>query len=169
MADLTYTTESQAISHGHWGAIWSGTFTFIAIWAIFGMLGAAIFESRSNAGVNVGMVIWGVILTIIAMFFAGRVTSQLADPASSNRTPATIMFGLSFTAVLLLLLIVGNAVAMTRAAGASSTPYLASLVADLGWPLFIAMFLGWLAAMGGATTAHKELTHRALHQQPSHA
>ena len=90
-------------SRTNWGAIWIGVFSFVAIWSVFGMLGEAIFASSANpnaaqpvSGMSVGMGFWAVILTIIAMYVAGRVTAHFADVA--DRTGRIIhgmaMFGL---------------------------------------------------------------------------
>lgn len=68
-----------------WGAIWAGVFVFVGIWSVFGLLGMAIFASAANAntqnpvmGMSVGMGIWAVVLTIVAMYVAGRETGRLA-------------------------------------------------------------------------------------------
>lgn len=68
-----------------WGAIWAGDFVFVGIWSVFGLLGMAIFASAANAntqnpvmGMSVGMGIWAVVLTIVAMYVAGRETGRLA-------------------------------------------------------------------------------------------
>jgi hypothetical protein len=86
MADLNYRVENvPVVAQLNWGAIWAGTFTFVAIWSVFGMLGLNLFATSPNAnpsepiaGMNVGTAVWGPILTMIAMFVAGRVTGQLA-------------------------------------------------------------------------------------------
>lgn len=173
----SYAREEVVITRPNWGAIWSGMFSFIAIWAVFGALGAAIFATAAtpntpHAGISVGMTIWGVILSIIAMFVAGRITGQLAGRQNSVRMHAIVMFGLSVTAALVILVLGGNAFGSTNLTG-TGQGYIIGLFTDMGWPLFIALFLGWLAAMGGATTAHKEFpraqTHAVHEHQPSHA
>jgi hypothetical protein len=169
---VKYRNEEVVISRPNWGAIWAGTFTFIAIWAVFGMLGNAIFVSAvgsggSHTGLGVGMTIWAVVLTIIALFVAGRVTGQIAGPLNSVTMHAIVMFGLSVTAAVIILLIGGDLLGNTRT---TDTAFLVGLFGDLGWPLFVALFLGWLGAIGGAITAHKELPRRMVQQQqPSHA
>jgi hypothetical protein len=101
------------------------------------------------------MAIWTVILSIIAMFVAGRITGQLTGPQNSVMLHAIVMFGLSVTAALLNLVVGGNAFGNTQLAGTGQGCVI-GLFTDLGWPLFIALFLGWLAAMGGAMSVHKE-------------
>ena len=119
MAEITYRAKRT-----DWGAIWAGLFTFTAIWSIFGLLGLAIFagtEAPAGAvagagmGLSLGMDIWIVVLTIIAMYVAGRETGHLA--AVTNRHDGLLHgFG------------------------------------RWGWTGFLTLFLGWLAAMGGAST-----------------
>lgn len=99
------------VTHPNWGAIWGGAFTFYAIWAVFGVLGVAIFGSAASpnaahpvTGMNIGISVWSVILTIIAMYVAGRVTGHLAG--IGNRRDGVVhgitMFGLSVIGVALL-------------------------------------------------------------------
>lgn len=171
--DVNYRNENVIVTRPNWGAIWAGMFTVIAIWSVFGMLGAAIFSSAANPNVlspdiKVGMAIWGVILTIIAMFVGGRVTGQFAGPANSRWTHAMVMFGLSVTAALMLV-IGGNFLGNIQVTEATHNAFLLGVFSELGWPLFVALFLGCLAAVGGATTAHREIAYRALQQQASHA
>jgi hypothetical protein len=182
MADITYGNEGVnyrttdvVITRPNWGAIWAGVFSFIAIWSIFGMLGAAIFASAANpnaphpvTGMNVGMSIWAIILTIIAMFVAGRITGQLAGSENSPRMHAIVMFGLAVTAALLIVVIGGNSLGGTRLAG-TNTPFLIGLFSDVAWPLFVSLFLGWLAAMGGAMSAHRQFPRPVARPQTSHA
>lgn len=153
---------TTVVTHPNWGAIWSGVFTFVAIWSIFGTLGAAIFASAANpnaahpvTGMSVGIAVWSVILTIIAMYVAGRVTGHLARIGNSRDgvVHGMIMFGLSVTSVIVFTLLAGAAATSVAAAGTvHSSSYLLTLFAGIGWPGFIALFLGWLAAMGGAAT-----------------
>ena len=75
-----------------------------------------------------------------------------------------VMFGLSVAAVLLLVVVGGSAFGGTEVSGTHNA-YLLGMSADLGWGLFVSLFLGWLAAMGGASTAHRELPHTAVQQQ----
>jgi hypothetical protein len=179
MADSNYQHEDlRLITHPNWGAIWAGMFSFLAIWSVFGTLGLSIFASAANpnssepiAGMSVGMGVWAVVLTIIAMFVAGRITGQLAGITNSRdgMVHGMVMFGLSVAATLLIAVIGGNAIGNTQVTGTAHNSYLLTVIANLGWALFAALFLGWLAAMGGASTAHKELAHPAIQQQVRHA
>ena len=142
-----------------WGAIWAGVFSFVAIWSVFGLLGAAIFSSVGNTanpstGISVGMGIWSVVLTMIAMFVGGRVTSHLAGV--TNRADGAIcgmtMFGLSVLSALVIVVLCGVASGNGAAAAA---PFLLTVLAAVGWFGFAALFLGWLCAMGGASSIRR--------------
>lgn len=162
MADLAYRNEISTRLPGRtsWGAIWAGMFTFIAIWSVFGMLGEAIFASAANpntpqpvSGMSVGMGIWSVILTIIAMYVAGRVTGHLADvfDRGTRIMHGIAMFGLSAMAVIATVILGGTALSGGAGVGAGPhSPYMLSVFSDVGWIGFFALLLGWLAAMGGA-------------------
>jgi hypothetical protein len=156
------------MSRSSWGAIWAGVFTFIAIWSVFGALGYDIFfaSSRNVGGGDVGMEIWGVILTIIAMFVAGRITATLAGVTDSRGGVAhgMVMFGLSVVSVLLLVIMSGSTVDTS----ATMHTYMIDVFHTMGWSLFIGLFLGWLAALGGASTAHKQFPSPASMQQQVH-
>jgi hypothetical protein len=145
-----------------WGAIWGGVFTFAAIWSVFGVLGMAIFASAANpraaqpvTGMSVGMGIWAIVLTIIAMYVAGRETGRLA--AVTNRHDGwihgMIMFGLSVVASLVLTILAGATLTGgTGVEGSAHSAYLINVFTGLGWIGFLSLFLGWLAAMGGASS-----------------
>jgi hypothetical protein len=163
MADLAYQNENAAVTRGRtsWPAIWAGVFTFMAIWLVFGALGVAIFASASPAAtyslanMGVGLGIWTIVLTVIAMYVAGRETGRLA--AVNDRHDGLIhgmaMFGLSAVAVIVLA-VLAKAGFAGAASSASSLETSASLgvSAGLGWVSFGSLFLGWLAALLGAAS-----------------
>jgi len=171
-------TQSEIIevqARPNWGAIWAGTFTFIAIWSVFGSLGLGIFASNASAsanqpvlGMSAGMAAWSIILTIIAMFVAGRTTGRLAGIANSREGmfQGMVMFGLSVTATLLIVVIGGNAFSSTNVAAGPHSSYVIGVFTYLGWTLFVALFLGWLAALIGSATAHKTFPTRTATVQP---
>jgi len=146
----------------NWGALWAGVFTFAAIWSIFGLLGMAIFSSAANpaspsaiTGISIGMGVWTIVLTIIAMYVAGLTTGKLAG--INNRRDGVlhgmIMFGLSvMTALVVVALSVNSAALATvaRSIAGIHSPYSLNSLEGLGWVGFVSLFLGWLAAMGGA-------------------
>lgn len=162
MADLAYRNDTAIYSTRRtcWGAIWAGMFTFVAVWSVFGMLGEAIFASSANpnaaepvGGMSVGLGVWSTILTIIAMYVAGRVTAHFADvPDRAGRLMhGMTMFGLSVIGVVLMIILGGSAMSGGMGvAGSTHSPYMLTVFSDIGWVGFVALFLGWLAAMGGA-------------------
>lgn len=158
--DLTYRNDSILYSGPRrlsWGAIWAGVFTFWAIWMVFEILAFAIFGSRANAagtvaGRGAGIAIWTIILTIIAMYVAGRETGHAA--AVTNRHDGLmhgmIMFGLAVVSVLVLSSLFGAV--LSGGTGIQGTsPRGIGIFAGFGWAGFIALLLGWLAAMGGGS------------------
>lgn len=162
MADLAFRNESLTYARGRtdWGAIWAGTFTFVAIWSVFGLLGMAIFASNAQpnaqapvTGQSIGIAIWCIILTLIAMYVAGRETGRLAAVTSRHDglIHGMIMFGLSVVSAVVIA-VLGGAVLSGGAGiqGNAHSPYILGMFADLGWAGFVALLLGWLAAMGGA-------------------
>jgi hypothetical protein len=142
-----------------WGAIWGGVFTFAAIWSVFEALGMAIFASAAPANapvsvwsMNAGMAIWTIVLTIIAMYVAGLETGRLAGVATRHDglIHGIIMFGLSVVSVIII-----SSLTNAATTGLNTTThvyYPANLMSDVGWAGFAALFLGWLAAMGGASS-----------------
>jgi hypothetical protein len=174
MVDTGYQTVNvRPVGTFNWSAIWAGVFTFAAIWSVFGVLGLAIFASSANpnatqpvSGMNVGMAIWAIVLTIIAMYVAGRVTGSLASVTTRNEgvRHGLVMFGLSVVAVIVLSAVGGAALSGgSGVTGSAHSGYLLGAFADLGWAGFISLFLGWLAAMGGASAGShsKELPARS--------
>ena len=162
MADLAYRNDLTTHSgeRTNWGAIWAGVFAFAAIWSVFGMLGEAIFASSANpnvakpvGGMSVGLGVWATILTIIAMYVAGRVTGHFARPHDRNGRimHGLAMFGLSVIGVVVLLILSGTAISGgTGVPGGPHSSYMLTVFSDVGWIGFASLFLGWLAAMGGA-------------------
>jgi hypothetical protein len=163
MAEVTFHNENVlARPKTDWAAIWAGTFTFVAVWAVFGSLGYAIFGGLSSPGSTsltpgaaIGMSIWAIILTIIAMYVAGLETGRLAMVTNRHDglIHGMIMFGLSTMAVAVLMFLARGSLGITTAAGSAATqnPYLLDMTGGTGWVIFLALILGWLAAMGGAS------------------
>jgi hypothetical protein len=101
------------------------------------------------------MGIWATILTIIAMYVAGRVTGHLADVEDRNArlVHGMAMFGLSVIAAIVIVVLSGAAFsAGTGLDGGTHSPYMLTVFADIGWIGFFSLLLGWLAAMGGAVS-----------------
>jgi len=159
-----------------WGAIWAGVFSFVAIWSVFGALGVAIFASGAGAnaahpiaGQGWGIGIWGIVLTIIAMYVAGRETGRLAGVVTRHDglIHGLVMFGLSVVAALVVLSIGGSA--LNTGAGVADNArsgYVLNLAAGIGWAGFLSLFFGWLAAMIGASSGvgHKEIRSTNIHE-----
>ena len=163
MADLAYRNEVvPALPTGSvaWGAVWAGMFTFVAIWSVFGSLGEAIFASSANPSaaqpvndVSVGTGIWSIILTIIAMYVAGRVTTHLSGviDRAGRIMHGMAMFGLSVLAVIVAVTL--GASALSGGSGVATGTHGASMLTmspGMAWIGFLCLLLGWLAAMGGA-------------------
>jgi hypothetical protein len=166
MADIAYRNEGL-VRRADWGAIWAGVFTFMGIWAVFGALGFAIFAGAMSpaaappmVGMSVGIGFWAVILTAIAMYVAGWATGRIA--AVTTRQDGLLhgmaMFGLSIVGMLALVSL-GSFAAGAAAAG-TSTPYVLTVFAHLGWIGFVALLLGWLGAMWGASSGVSQRVER---------
>ncbi|MBV9624734.1 MAG: hypothetical protein JOZ14_12215 [Acidobacteria bacterium] len=152
MKELSYTDANSSLRRTDWAAVWAGVFTFAAIWTTFELLGVAIFSSpgatQPATGLNVGLIIWTIVLSIIAMYVAGRQTGHLALLADRGVAVihGMIMFGLSLVALLVL-------AALACGAGVNNlSAYLANLSPAARWTGFLSLLLGWLAAMGGAAS-----------------
>jgi hypothetical protein len=176
----TPTENINFFSRPNWGAIWAGMFAFLAIWAVFGALGVGVFASSANPnaaqpvlGMSVGMGVWFVILTIIAFFVAGRITGRLAgtNTAESGAVYGLVMFGVAVSAAVVLVSIGGTALDVLTVHGGVHSGYELSAFSFLGWTSFVGLFLGWLAAMAGASSAHKALPRPrpAVQAQVRHA
>lgn len=149
MADVDLTVSSNIPRRTNWGAAWAGVFIFAAIWATFEMLGVAILGTNSinNSGINAGTAIWTIVLTLIAMYVAGRETGRLAQTV--ERIDAVMhgmmMFGLSVVSMLVI------AELGTGMSSGGLNPYLLNLSPAMRWTIFASLILGWLAAMLGAS------------------
>jgi hypothetical protein len=183
MADFTQpvqplgnpTENLNFFSRPNWGAIWAGMFAFFAIWAVFGALGVGVFASSANPnatqpvlGMNVGIGAWFVILTIIAFFVAGRITGRLArtDNSRDGAIYGLVMFGVAVGASVVLLSIGGTALGVMTVQRGVHSAYELSAFSYLGWTAFVGLFLGWIAAMAGASSAHKALPRPRTVAQP---
>ena len=143
-----------------WGAIWGGVFVFAAIWAVFESLAFAIFGRAGNlanvqSNMGAGMAVWTIVLTIIALYVAGRETGRLARVVSRHDgvIHGMMMFGLSVVGAIVLAILAGAAIAVGSTTISTHSAYLLSIGAE--WTAFVSLLLGWLAAMGGASTQAK--------------
>ena len=167
MATATYEQlPALARSRVDWAAIWVGVFTFAGIWSVFGLLGNAIFAASANpaaahpaTGMGVGMSIWAIVLTIIAMYVAGLETGRLAAVTSRQDgwVHGMAMFGLSVVAALIIL-VLGASSMETGVNASAHNPYFLDVISGLGWAGFLSLFLGWLAAIAGASQGTRPRT-----------
>ncbi len=178
MAATTVEVSGMHRMRTDWGAIWAGMFSFIAIWSVFGSLGLAIFASAATPAANHpvtgmawGMGIWAIVLTIIAMYVGGRVTGDLAGVSrrQDGMLHGQIMFGLSCVAALILAVLAGSS--LSGGTGAPPTAQAYAVVSGMGWAGFIALLLGWFAALGGASSGVRQRAQalpdtRATEEQP---
>ena len=151
MSDAAFRTNSPALyttgSRTNWGAIWGGVFTFGAVWMVFEALAVAIFADRAS----IGMQIWTVVLTIIAMYVAGLETGRLAGLTNRHDglVHGIIMFGLSLVSTIILSTL---ATGVLVGAAAPRVGYVFAFGPGTEWAGFFALLLGWFAAMAGAST-----------------
>ena len=181
MAEYRSTEVAFVRRRFDWGAIWGGVFCFIAIWTVFGALGLAIFATVAHPGASkfdmgLGVGIYAIVLTVVAMFIAGSATGRLAGVPTrlDGFYHGLVLYGLLFVCAFVLAslgggLIAGSAAATNAATGGAaaenaanaaqnaagtlgsySTPYLMNLMTALGWGGFISLFLSFLAAIFGA-------------------
>lgn len=144
-----------------WTGIFAGTFLFLAIETTFGVLGAAIFGSATNPaspnrigpGAGAGIGIWTVILSIIALYFAGKLAGRLTGATTRNMGmyAGLVTFGMSVFSIVLVsaLTLMGTATSSTGIA--TPNPYrLNDMLTTGGYWLFLALVLAMIsAAIGG--------------------
>ena len=137
-----------------WGAIFGGTFVYIAIMSTFGIvLSSVIFASAGWT--SLGFEIWNAVVAIISLYFAGRATAHLAriSDRSIGMWHGVVTFGMSFFATVLVLGITTLAAApYSRAAAvnAGSAGGVLGVLSGGGWALWCAMVVGFAAAaLGG--------------------
>lgn len=165
----TFVPDSQ--SRTSWGAIFGGTFVYLAVMATFGSLGGAIFADAGNA---TGMIVWMTILAIISLYVAGRASGALAGvrERTVGMYQGLITFGMSVFASILVLSLVwaSTTAAGTQAAGAVTRWDVVSIAGTGGWGLFFALFFGMLGAIaGGSQSAPARLAEVVEHPEARRA
>ena len=156
MSDTAFRTQDPALYRTglrtDWGAIWAGVFTFAAIWTVFEALALAIFPGAPAAqgGASAGLAIWTIVLTIIAMYVAGLETGRLAGVTTRHDglVHGIIMFGLSVVSTIIITSLMSG---FWTPAATGHAQFTLTFNAGAQWAEFVALFLGWLAAMGGAS------------------
>jgi membrane-associated HD superfamily phosphohydrolase len=143
-----------------WGAIFGGTFVFIAIMSTFGLvLSSVIFASAGWT--SLGFVIWNAVVAIISLYFAGRAAAHLARISDRNigMWHGIVTFGMCFVATVLIAGIATlGAAPYSRAAAtnAGSATGLLAVLSGGGWALWCAMAIGFAAAAFGGMTGATE-------------
>ena len=155
MADYTMGSSSsrevaaRSCAETSWGAIFAGTFVFLAIEATFGTLALALFGANSGVAIKV----WMTILSIIALYFGGRTAGRLSGVTGKNlgMYHGLVTFGLSILATLLIgAMVLGNGDGVAATMGTTKAA-LTDIISSSSWPLFVALLLGGIgAALGGA-------------------
>lgn len=143
-----------------WSGIFAGTFLFLAIEATFGVLGVAIFASATNPnsrnpvgpGISAGVGIWMVILSIIALYFAGKLASKLSGAPTRNlgMYAGLVTFGMCiFASILITALTLGSTVGGTTGVGYATPTRVADMLTTAGYWLFITLALAMISAASG--------------------
>jgi len=135
-----------------WGAIWGGSLAFVAIWTVFESLAWALWRSNPTTGMELGVAVWTVILTAIAMYFGGIVTGRLAGLTTRGDAIAhgLMMFGLSVAGMMVLSTMAGVLLSIVGTATNNSNAWAVAFTRGSAWTEFFSLLLGWLAAMWGA-------------------
>lgn len=143
-----------------WTGIFAGTFLFLAIEATFGVLGVAIFASATNPnvanpvgfGISAGLGIWMVILSIIALYFGGKLAARLSGSSTRNlgMYAGLVTFGMCiFTAVLMTALALSATVSGSTGIASAGPVRVADIITTSGYWLFVALVLGMISAASG--------------------
>ena len=143
-----------------WTGIFAGTFLFLAIEATFGVLGVAIFASATNPnaanpvgfGISAGLGIWMVILSIIALYFGGKLAARLSGSSTRNlgMYAGLVTYGMCiFTAVLITALALGATVSGSTGIANAGPVRVADIITTGGYWLFVALVLGMISAASG--------------------
>jgi hypothetical protein len=143
-----------------WSGVFSGSFLFLAIEATFGVLGVAIFTQAINPhsaspigpGISIGSGVWMIVLTMIALYFAGKLasTQSATTTRESGMYAGLVTFGMCvFASFLITSLALGNTFGRQITGVAPSGFTVADFIIIGGYWLFAAMVLGMIAAASG--------------------
>jgi hypothetical protein len=171
MATATRLAEYPAVPVNRrfsWSGIFAGTFLFLAIEATFGILGVAIFASATSphsnnpvgAGISTGVGIWMIVLSIIALYFSGKLASRLAGAAdrTSGMYAGLVTYGMCvFTSVLLTAFVLGSTVAGVTGIANAGPTRMADILITSGYWLFAALVLAMIAAASGGIHGSADL------------
>ncbi len=143
-----------------WSGIFSGTFLFLAIEATFGVLGVAIFTEAINPrsanpiglGISIGSGIWMIVLSIFALYFAGKLasTQSFTTNRNSGMYAGLVTFGMCiFASFLVTSLVLGSSFGFHAGVANSAAFTVADFIVAGGYWLFAALVLGMIAAASG--------------------
>jgi hypothetical protein len=163
MATATRLTEYPAVPVNRrfsWSGIFAGTFLFLAIEATFGILGVAIFASATNPhsqnpvgpGISVGVGIWMVVLSIIALYFSGKLASRLSGATDRNlgMYVGLVTYGMCiFSSILVTAFVLSSTVAGSTAIAYASPTRMVDMLVTGGYWLFAALVLAMIAGASG--------------------
>jgi hypothetical protein len=152
--------SGTVISRLSWSGIFAGTFLFLAIEVTFGILGVAIFTQAMNpnaanppsSGVSIGSGIWMVVLSIIALYFAGKLASRVSGSITRNAGmyAGLVTFGMCiFSSFLITNMALGNNFRLQANLANVSGAAVADFIVVGGYWLFAALVLGMIAAASG--------------------
>lgn len=172
------TMVPREVPRTSWAGIFAGTFVFLAIELTFGVVpGMAVMAGSASpgtahpvTGISAGIGIWMIIVSIIALYFAGRTAGHLSGAVRqlTGLYHGLVTFGLSCLAAVLI-----TSMALQSAAGPNvnaanpalyPTGSLLDVAAKGSWLLWLAMFLGGIAAcIGGVNAIPRQVTPAAEH------
>ena len=143
-----------------WSGIFSGTFLSLAIEVTFGVLGVAIFTEAINPhstnpigpGIGIGSGIWMVVLSIIALYWAGKLASAHSAPTTRNSGmyAGLVTFGMCiFTSFLITAIALGGSFGLHGSVASTSAITVADFIVTGGYWLFAALVLGMISAASG--------------------
>lgn len=147
-----------------WSGIFAGTFLFLAIEATFGALAVAIFArmhpvlaAPGVGGVGIGEGIWMIILSIIAMYFAGNLAAKLSGSTTRNSGmyAGLVTFGMViFSMIMIAEMALGSPIG-GAGAGFGATAHLTNALVANGWYFFVALILSMVSAGWGGIHGSK--------------
>lgn len=143
-----------------WSGIFAGTFMFLAIETTFGILGAAIFGSAGSTNpaapaspsMGMGLQIWMIVLSIIALYFAGKSASKLIYGAADRNLGmyhGLVTFGMCVATTLLIVAATWGVSATGSAIGTHQWSLGGAIATGGEWWLFIALILPMISASIG--------------------
>ena len=145
----------------------AGTFVFVAIEITFLALGIAIFGGSASAPTSgtmaTGISIWAGILTLFALYFAGRTAGRLSGTDWNIAFyHGLLTFGMCiFSAILTAVLILAPAEIANAGNASVNLVTVRHLFTEGGYALFASLLVGGILACEQGVAAFREkVTHR---------